>query len=114
MAVHIHAGTTCTESALGHYYTGTVTSDPWTTVSYTALADGTAARAQKYTVTTGATSSEVMGRAFIVHDYKGARIACAILGAVSMRSPPTSNSLSTGLLVAIIEMTIVEDAFDLI
>ena len=50
--VHIHVGSSCASDAGGHYYTGIVTSDPWTNVGYTSAgcdgtADGTA------TVTTG-------------------------------------------------------------
>ena len=60
-----------------HYYTGAVTSDPWTSVAYTS-ADGTASGT--LSVTTGATAAEVAGRAFIVHGYDGGRIACALLG----------------------------------
>lgn len=74
--VHIHAGTSCTSDAAGHYFTGSVTSDPWVSVSYTSTADGTAAAT--VTVDTGAESGDVAGRAFIVHAYDGSRIAwCA-------------------------------------
>ena len=75
----IHSGTTCTGNAGGHYYTGSVTSDPWTSVAYTASADGTAAAT--VTVNTGGESAEVAGRAFIVHGHDGGRIGCAVLGA---------------------------------
>ena len=84
--IHIHAGMSCTENAGGHYYNDaqfTSTTDPWKLVSYTAynttvggVAIGTS------TVTTGLTSADVSGRTFIVHDYQGATIACAVLGAV--------------------------------
>ena len=67
----------------GHYYTGSVSSDPWSSVAYTASASGTASGT--LSVTTGATSAEVAGRAFIVHAYDGSRIACALLEA-----PPNS------------------------
>ena len=39
--IHIHSGMTCTGNALGHYYTGSVTTDPWTTIAYTSTSDGT-------------------------------------------------------------------------
>ena len=32
--VHIHAGSTCDADALGHYFTGAVTADPWKTITY--------------------------------------------------------------------------------
>jgi len=73
--VHIHSGFTCADNAGGHYFSGDVTSDPWTTVAYT-TGKGT------MSVTTGATGSEVNGRAVVIHEYSGARIACALLGPV--------------------------------
>ena len=79
--IHIHAGSTCTADALGHYYTGAVSADPWTAIAYTSDASG--ASAGSYSVTTGGSSAEVAGRAMIVHAYDGSRIGCAILGAAT-------------------------------
>ena len=31
--IHIHAGRTCVDNALGHYYTRAVTTDPWTSIA---------------------------------------------------------------------------------
>ena len=81
LAVHIHAGTTCTASALGHYYTGAVTSDPWTSIAYTSDANGAASGT--LVVDTGGVADDVAGLALIVHGYDGGRIGCAILGAVT-------------------------------
>ena len=78
--VHIHSGATCTGNAGGHFYTGSVTSDPWTSIAYTST-DGTATGS--VTVNTGASSASLIGLAFIVHGYDGGRIGCAILGAVT-------------------------------
>ena len=75
--IHIHAGTSCVANALGHYYTGAVTNDPWTNVVYTSDANGKTSGT--LSVNTGALSSEVNGRTMIIHDAEGARIACAIL-----------------------------------
>ena len=80
--VHIHSNPTCTGDAGGHFYTGTVTTDPWASVSYSAP-DGDGTASASVTVETGGTSSEINGLAFVVHAYDGSRIACAILGAVS-------------------------------
>lgn len=77
--IHIHSGTTCTEHALGHYFTGEITTDPWTAISYTSTSTGAAEGT--VSVNTGATAQEVQGRAMIIHDFGGARIACAILTA---------------------------------
>ena len=81
--IHIHSGYTCTDAALvgGHYYTGTVTDDPWTNVVYTS--DGSGATSGSLMVTTGGSSGDVAGRAMVIHDHTGARIACAILGAAT-------------------------------
>ena len=76
--MHIHAGSTCTGDALGHFYTGAVTSDPWTSISYTSSAGGEAS--DTFVVNTGASSSELVGKAFIVHGFDGGRIGCALLG----------------------------------
>jgi hypothetical protein len=97
--VHIHSGKTCSDASLvgGHYYTGSVTSDPWTSVAYSS-ADGT------YTatvdVTTGGDAAAVAGRAFIVHGYNGGRIGCALLLAPALPSAPSppSSAPSTSLL----------------
>jgi len=85
--IHIHQGTDCTSDAAGHYYTGTVTADPWTNVAYRVT--GTTASGSE-TVNTGATNAEVTGKAFIVHGYDGGRIACAVLRAAPSSSDPTA------------------------
>jgi len=74
--IHIHSGTTCAGDAAGHYYTGMVTSDPWTTVAYTSVSGTTAG---VLSVTTGGTAADVVNRAMIIHAYNGGRIACALL-----------------------------------
>ena len=70
--IHIHAGTTCTGDAGGHYYTGAVTTDPWASIAYTSDAGGTTSGS--LSVDTGAISSEVAGRSMIIHAYDGSRI----------------------------------------
>ena len=79
--IHIHSGTTCTDDAGGHYYTGAVSVDPWTSIAYTS--DGSGATSGSVTVDTGATAQQTEGRALIIHGYDGGRIGCAILGAVT-------------------------------
>ena len=81
--VHIHP--TCTANAGGHYYTGAVTTDPWTNINYaTGQAAATPANGGTmvgtYSVNTGATSAQIAGKSFLVHDYDGNRIACGIIG----------------------------------
>ena len=82
--VHIHENPTCTSDAGGHYYTGSVTSDPWTNINYsppsatfTSANGGT--MVGSYTVDTGAQPANLVGKSVIVHDYSGTRIACAII-----------------------------------
>merc|ERR1719408_475973 len=77
--IHIHAGKTCMDNALGHYYRDPVMTDPWTSIAYTANADGTTTGVVN--VDTGADSTELLDRAFIVHAYDGSRIGCAMLTA---------------------------------
>merc|ERR1711936_1481225 len=77
--IHIHTGTSCTNNALGHYFTDTSLPDGTTS--------GTAA------VTTGALASNIEGRAFIVHGFDGGRIACAILQRVVPMSPSMPPSM---------------------
>jgi len=88
--IHIHAGKTCTDNALGHYYTGPVTSDPWTSITYTAGQDpsGHWKTTGLLNVDTGADSTQVAGRSVIVHAYDGSRIACALLTPSSTSKPP--------------------------
>ena len=76
--IHIHSGSTCTADAGGHFYSGSVTSDPWGTISYTS---SSGAASGSVTVDTGAEAGEIAGKAFIVHGFDGGRIGCAILGA---------------------------------
>ena len=71
----------CTADAGGHYYAGAVTSDPWTSISYTSAADGSSSGTES--VDTGGESADVAGRTMIIHDHGGGRVACAILGAVT-------------------------------
>ena len=59
--IHIHSGTTCTDDALGHFYTGAVSVDPWTSVAYTS--DATAGTTTgSVSVDTGALSSSLVGK----------------------------------------------------
>ena len=76
--VHIHAGTSCSADALGHYYTGAVTTDPWTDVYYTV--DGLGTASATVSVDTGSSASVMGRRVLIFHAYDGSRIACTLVG----------------------------------
>lgn len=87
--IHFHSGRSCTADAGGHYFTGSVTTDPWTSISYTAEAGGSAS--STVVVDTGATASDILGRVVIIHAFSGSRIACAVIEGVSpppMPPPP--------------------------
>jgi len=84
--IHIHAGMTCTGDALGHYFTGSVTSDPWSSIAYSS-SNISGATSGSFVVDTGATADQIAGRALIIHAFDGSRIGCAILGA---SAPPPS------------------------
>ncbi|GMH83756.1 hypothetical protein TrVE_jg3504 [Triparma verrucosa] len=76
--IHIHVGTSCTSKAGAHYFTGSVTTDPWTSITYnTNTIDGTSTGTES--VDTGGSSADVSGRTIIIHNWLGGRIACAIL-----------------------------------
>ena len=94
--IHIHAGTSCAEDALGHYYS--TASDPWSAVAYTAdeadQAQGT------FSVETGLAASEIEGHTFIIHAFDGSRIACAVMTAGSIGGG--GGGLSPGDIAAIV------------
>ncbi len=81
--IHIHSGTTCASDAGGHYYDeGTITDDPWATVAYGEYEPGTVgSHSGTASVDTGLSSSALEGRALILHNFDGERIACALLTA---------------------------------
>lgn len=76
--IHIHEGKTCHDAAAvgGHYYDHAITSDPWSPVTYTASADGTSKGKTSANVGAG---QDINGRAIVVHDKTGARVACGLI-----------------------------------
>lgn len=81
--IHIHSGFTCDDASLvgGHYFVPPA-SDPWSDalpgyVAYYSTKDGSAEGV--FEVDTGATSQDILGRAFVVHDATGARVACGLM-----------------------------------
>lgn len=75
--IHIHAGTSCAEDALGHLYADM--DDPWTEVSYASDANGEADGSVR--INTGIEADDLASRTLIVHAYDGTRIACATIEA---------------------------------
>jgi len=77
--VHVHSGTSCdvASDVGGHYYVKDGRNDPWKPITYFSL--GGRAHAFTVPVETGFTTSDLDGRAIVVHDYDGGRIGCGIL-----------------------------------
>jgi hypothetical protein len=76
--VHIHSGYSCNSTAtqLGHFFNNqTVLTDPWMNQRYSSNRDGVANFVSKVELGT----TDVNGRAFIVHSSSGARVACGLL-----------------------------------
>jgi hypothetical protein len=76
--IHIHEGKTCADASAvgGHYYdAGSISSDPWSPLSYNSRY-GSARGSVKAAIGQG---EDIAGRAMVVHDSTGARVACATL-----------------------------------
>jgi hypothetical protein len=77
--IHIHEGKTCddADSVGGHYYDGdSMSDDPWAPITYQASADGTTKGKTFASIGAG---QDINGRAIVVHDKTGARVACALI-----------------------------------
>jgi hypothetical protein len=85
--IHIHQGTTCDGDAGGHYYDDEIVfTDPWASIAYSGIG---AVEGTTDPVDTGLPSSDLVGRALIIHGYNGGRIACALLTAPAPTPTPT-------------------------
>merc|ERR1712048_793249 len=75
--IHIHEGKTCDDASAvgGHYYA--TDSDPWGVLGYNSLF-GYASGRVKAAIGDG---EDISGRAIVVHDSTGGRVACALLPA---------------------------------
>jgi len=79
--IHIHEGTTCDDATAvgGHYYdTDNIDADPWSPVTYSATKSGFARGQTKVDIGKG---QNIHGRALVVHDSTGGRVACGLLPA---------------------------------
>jgi hypothetical protein len=92
--VHVHSGTACTDSQAqgGHFYTAGPP-DPWEEVRYSST-DANGSASFSFSVNIGTKSID--GKAFVLHDNAGNRVACGILSRVldakSASLAPLSNS----------------------
>merc|ERR1719263_1402070 len=65
------------DSVGGHYYDGdSISDDLWSPVTYQASADGTSKGKTSAGIGAG---QDINGRAIVVHDKTGARVACALI-----------------------------------
>merc|ERR1712032_709528 len=74
--IHIHEGNTCddADSVGGHYYA--TDSDPWGVLGYNTMNGGRAFGSVKAAIGQG---EDIAGRAIVVHDSTGGRVACALI-----------------------------------
>lgn len=81
--VHIHVGKTCSTAADigGHYWT-TGGTDPWLTVMYNST--NMPSLETDLAVVTGASGEDVSGRAMVIHDFEGGRVACGLIANASV------------------------------
>jgi len=77
--LHIHMGKTCSNATeiAGHYYDNSTGVDPWLSTMYVSDNQGVANGAAS--VNFGYSYATSAGRAVIVHDQSGARMACALI-----------------------------------
>ncbi|CAK9110454.1 unnamed protein product, partial [Durusdinium trenchii] len=99
--VHIHVGTDCSDATTigGHYWDSSdYNTDPWLVIMYNSSSSG-GALAIDVAVATGLSAADVLGRAMVIHDFTGARIACGIIGLANVPSfspyPTYTGSLMT-------------------
>jgi len=72
--IHIHEGTTCEDASIGGHYFATG-SDPWLGLGYSARGG----KAQGSVQANIGLGGDILGRAIVVHDSTGARVACALI-----------------------------------
>jgi len=82
--VHVHSGRDCSAAVGGHLYSGVP--DPWPLASYAVARGGgeclSPGAGERVRVRTGLGAEDLLGRAVVVHDAAGARIACGVLHAM--------------------------------
>jgi len=92
--IHIHSGTTCHDSSGvgGHYFMENIGADPWSPVVYTPNVFGDS-RSSGNNIVIGHTLTDVVGRALVVHDHTGGRVACGIIHAAPAAKASLDNYL---------------------
>jgi len=83
--IHIHEGTTCDDATQvgGHFYVKETVDDPdpWAPKIYTTYRSGFSAGF--FGATTGYNLQDVVGRAMVVHDETGGRVACGLISSTT-------------------------------
>lgn len=119
--IHIHKGRDCSDASTieGHLFSNSLSDDPWTAVRYNST-NGMATSETGELVVMGLPTSDLVGRAVIVHNSVGAgeRIACGVLEVVApkpslsvsswVRYPGSSTSLAVSGTVTIRQLPAVE------
>merc|ERR1712190_384784 len=101
--VHVHSGTSCDTAADvgGHYYSSSLSADPWAPIVYVTSADGTSVEEAGVPVVTGLSTPDILGRVMVVHELASwARIACGVIGAIAPKGDDflaPAPSLASGL-----------------
>lgn len=105
--IHVHTGTSCNVDSKvgGHYFSSSLTSDPWAPVVYVSDSDGTSVQDEGVSVATGLSNEDILGRVVVVHELNsGARIACGLIqsadNACAGYTRPVPNTDVDGVLLA--------------
>merc|ERR1711972_348921 len=117
--VHVHSGTSCDVAADvgGHYYSSSLSSDPWAPMVYVTAADGTSVEEAGVPVVTGLSTSDILRRVMVVHELaSGARIACGVIGTTAPKvgdflAPEPSFAIGLGSALPCIVLAILTNLF---
>merc|ERR1712242_41282 len=92
--LHIHAGTSC-DTAAGHHYDSNLPHDPWQKIRD--IAEDNAGKGEGSTigVITNLSPVDIYGRALVVHDSTGGRIACTLIQGTA-QDPGTTGAPDDG------------------
>mmetsp|Transcript_79217 Transcript_79217/g.256791 ORF Transcript_79217/g.256791 Transcript_79217/m.256791 type:complete len:236 (-) Transcript_79217:173-880(-) len=96
--IHVHVGN-CSVAAdvAGHYYMDNLvngTTDPWKNIIYTAASTGAVGSSITVQIPTKQSNMNMKDRSVVVHDKKGARIACGNI--VTTKTTGTGTSIVSG------------------
>lgn len=83
--IHVHSGP-CSDAG-GHFFS-TGQSDPWSQVVYFADDVGRTGTSVSVQIQVGETTASMIGRSLVVHDFSGARVACAPITAEPAAASP--------------------------